>query len=71
MIVMPSDTPVANVMECQAFGAKVIKIDGLISLSRSSRMNRTRAIAAKAIATTTHIIQTGKKEPAILTVGAR
>jgi len=31
VIVMPSDTPVANVMECQAFGAKVIKIDGLIS----------------------------------------
>jgi len=31
VIVMPSDTPVANVMECQAFGAKVVKIDGLIS----------------------------------------
>jgi threonine synthase len=31
VIVMPSDTPIANVMECQAFGAKVIKIDGLIS----------------------------------------
>jgi threonine synthase len=31
VIVMPSDTPVANMMECQAFGAKVIKIDGLIS----------------------------------------
>jgi threonine synthase len=31
VIVMPSDTPVANVMECRAFGAKVIKIDGLIS----------------------------------------
>jgi threonine synthase len=31
VIVMPSDTPVANVMECQAFGAKVIKLDGLIS----------------------------------------
>jgi threonine synthase len=28
---MPSDTPVANVMECQAFGARVVKIDGLIS----------------------------------------
>jgi threonine synthase len=28
---MPSDTPVANVMECRAFGAKVIRIDGLIS----------------------------------------
>ncbi len=31
VIVMPADTPAANVMECQAFGAKVIKIDGLIS----------------------------------------
>jgi len=31
VIVMPSDTPVANVMECQAFGAEVIKLDGLIS----------------------------------------
>jgi threonine synthase len=31
VIVMPSDTPQANVMECQAFGAKVIKLDGLIS----------------------------------------
>jgi threonine synthase len=31
VIVMPSDTPVANVMECQAFGARVVKIDGLIS----------------------------------------
>jgi threonine synthase len=31
VIVMPSDTPAANVMECQAFGAKVIKLDGLIS----------------------------------------
>jgi threonine synthase len=31
VIVMPSDTPLANVMECQAFGAKVVKIDGLIS----------------------------------------
>jgi len=31
VIVMPSDTPVANVMECQAFGATVIKLDGLIS----------------------------------------
>ena len=28
---MPADTPVANVMECQAFGAKVIKLNGLIS----------------------------------------
>src|SRR2546421_1395305 len=31
VIVMPADTPSANVMECQAFGAKVRKIDGLIS----------------------------------------
>jgi threonine synthase len=31
IIVMPTDTPTANVMECQAFGAKVVKIDGLIS----------------------------------------
>ena len=31
VIVMPADTPSANVMECRAFGAKVIKIDGLIS----------------------------------------
>jgi threonine synthase len=31
VVVMPSDTPVANVMECQAFGAKVVQIDGLIS----------------------------------------
>jgi threonine synthase len=31
VIVMPSDTPSANVMECQAFGAKIIKINGLIS----------------------------------------
>jgi threonine synthase len=31
VVVMPSDTPVANLMECQAFGAKVIKLDGLIS----------------------------------------
>jgi threonine synthase len=31
VIVMPADTPSANVMECQAFGAKVIKISGLIS----------------------------------------
>jgi threonine synthase len=30
-IVMPADTPVANVMECQAFGAKVVKLNGLIS----------------------------------------
>ena len=31
VIVMPSDTPVANVMECRAFGAKVVKLNGLIS----------------------------------------
>jgi threonine synthase len=31
VIVMPGDTPVANVMECQAFGAKVVKLNGLIS----------------------------------------
>jgi len=31
VIVMPTDTPVANVMECQAFGAKVVKLNGLIS----------------------------------------
>src|SRR6202162_5332647 len=31
VIVMPADTPVANVIECQAFGAKVVKLDGLIS----------------------------------------
>jgi threonine synthase len=31
VIVMPADTPVANVMECQAFGAKVVKVNGLIS----------------------------------------
>jgi threonine synthase len=31
VIVMPLDTPSANVMECQAFGAKVIKLNGLIS----------------------------------------
>ena len=31
VIVMPSDTPLANVMECQAFGADVRKLDGLIS----------------------------------------
>ena len=30
-IVMPADTPSANVMECQAFGAKVVKLNGLIS----------------------------------------
>jgi threonine synthase len=31
VIVMPTDTPSANVMECEAFGAAVRKIDGLIS----------------------------------------
>jgi len=31
VIVMPADTPSANVMECRAFGADVRKIDGLIS----------------------------------------
>ena len=31
VIVMPADTPSANVMECEAFGAKVVKLNGLIS----------------------------------------
>ncbi len=31
VIVMPADTPAANVMECRAFGADVRKIPGLIS----------------------------------------
>src|SRR6184192_3036706 len=31
VILMPADTPFANVMECQAFGAKVVKLNGLIS----------------------------------------
>jgi threonine synthase len=31
VIAMPADTPAANVMECQAFGAKVVMIKGLIS----------------------------------------
>src|ERR1700687_5737050 len=31
VIVVPADTPVANVMECHAFGAKVVKLNGLIS----------------------------------------
>ncbi len=31
VIVMPADTPAANVIECQAFGADVRKISGLIS----------------------------------------
>jgi threonine synthase len=31
VIVMSADTPAANVMECQAFGAKVVKVNGLIS----------------------------------------
>jgi threonine synthase len=31
VIVMPADTPIANMMECEAFGADVRKLDGLIS----------------------------------------
>jgi threonine synthase len=31
VIVMPADTPSANVMECRAFGAKVVLLNGLIS----------------------------------------
>ena len=31
VIVMPADTPSANILECQAFGATVIKLNGLIS----------------------------------------
>ena len=31
VIVMPADTPAANVLECRAFGADVRKTDGLIS----------------------------------------
>jgi threonine synthase len=31
VIVMPADTPRANAMECEAFGADVRKLDGLIS----------------------------------------
>src|SRR5437667_505807 len=31
VIVMPADTPAANVMKCQAFGAQVVKLNGLIS----------------------------------------
>src|SRR5207245_6865756 len=31
VIVMPADTPSATVLECQAFGAKVVKLNGLIS----------------------------------------
>ena len=31
VIVMPKDSPSANVLECQAFGAEVVKLDGLIS----------------------------------------
>ena len=31
VIVMPADTPLANVLECEAFGAAVHKIEGLIS----------------------------------------
>ena len=31
VIVMPADTPSANVLECQAFGARVVLLNGLIS----------------------------------------
>ena len=31
IVVMPADTPAANVIECLAFGARVHKIDGVIS----------------------------------------
>jgi threonine synthase len=31
VVVMPADTPAANVQECRAFGADVRKLDGLIS----------------------------------------
>src|ERR1700730_1209603 len=31
VIVMPADTPIANVMDCQAVGAPVVKLNGLIS----------------------------------------
>jgi threonine synthase len=31
VIVMPADTPTANVMECRAFGANVVLLQGLIS----------------------------------------
>jgi threonine synthase len=31
VVVMPADTPSANVLECRAFGAEVIQLDGLIS----------------------------------------
>jgi len=31
LIVMPADTPLANQMECRAFGATVVSLDGLIS----------------------------------------
>ncbi len=31
VIVMPADTPSANVMECRAFGAQVVQLNGLIS----------------------------------------
>jgi len=31
VIVMPADTPAANVVECEAFGARVVKLNGLIS----------------------------------------
>jgi threonine synthase len=31
VIVMPADTPSANMLECEAFGATVVKLNGLIS----------------------------------------
>ncbi len=31
VVVMPADSPSANVLECRAFGAEVIQLDGLIS----------------------------------------
>jgi threonine synthase len=31
VIAMPADTPAANVMECRAFGAQVVLVNGLIS----------------------------------------
>lgn len=31
VVVMPADTPAANVLECRAFGAEVVQLDGLIS----------------------------------------
>ncbi len=31
VVVMPADTPAANMQECRAFGAEVVQLDGLIS----------------------------------------